>query len=82
MWMVLIEVRTKGSSISSSIITLDDTPCILLQENRMIPDSILNTGSIPVQDWWYIPSSLNQHPPVHHPLDVRNYSTVDEHQVS
>jgi hypothetical protein len=26
--------------------------------------------------------TVNQHPPVHHPLDARNYSVVDEPQQS
>jgi hypothetical protein len=30
----------------------------------------------------FFSATVNQHPPVHHPLDVRYYSVVDEPQLS
>jgi hypothetical protein len=31
---------------------------------------------------WLFEATLNQQPPTHHPLDVHNYSIVDEPQLS
>jgi hypothetical protein len=31
---------------------------------------------------YFLMGTVNQHPPVHHPLDARYYSVVDEPQLS
>jgi hypothetical protein len=34
------------------------------------------------QNWLFLPATVNEHPPAHHPLDVRYYSVVDEPHLS
>ncbi len=38
-------------------------------------------GKIQVDQDWFEVKTVNQHPPVHHPLDARCSSVVDESQM-